>query len=139
MLDKFIHRLSLGDGIVLLGDNNEYGTITLSQIVTDKLHGYKKVKFDLLFQTGSGVIDGVVQYAIVALTPEEIREMTVPATITNGQGKLQLLALGIYNQVEAMIMQAGDEVMHNRSKWVSSIANNVWEPGVLGWDNLGQI
>jgi hypothetical protein len=65
----------------------------------------------------SGVIDGVVQYAIVALTPEEIRAMTVPATITNGQGKLQLLALGIYNQVEAMIMQAGDEEKIYWSDW----------------------
>jgi hypothetical protein len=55
MLDKFIHRLSLGDGIAVSGDNNEYVTITLSQEVTDKLQGYKKVKFDLLFQTGSGV------------------------------------------------------------------------------------
>jgi hypothetical protein len=65
----------------------------------------------------TGVVDGVVQYAIVALTPEEIREMTVPATITNGQGKLQLLALGIYNQVEAMIMQAGDEEKIYWSDW----------------------
>jgi hypothetical protein len=55
MLDKFIHRLSLGDGIAVSGDDNEYVTITLSQEVTDKLQGYKKVKFDLLFQTGSGV------------------------------------------------------------------------------------
>jgi hypothetical protein len=58
------------------------------------------------------VIDGqeaVQQYVIIDLTPEEIRERTVPATITNGQGKLQLYALGIYEQVEAMILMAGNE------------------------------
>jgi hypothetical protein len=58
------------------------------------------------------VIDGeeaLQQYVIIDLTPEEIRERTVPATITNGQGKLQLYALGIYEQVEAMILQAGNE------------------------------
>jgi hypothetical protein len=63
------------------------------------------------------VIEGVQQYLIIDLTPEEIRAMTVPATITNGQGKLQLLALGIYNQVEAMIMQAGDEEKIYWSDW----------------------
>jgi hypothetical protein len=58
------------------------------------------------------VIDGqdaVQQYVIIDLTPEEIRERTVPQTITNGQGKLQLYALGIYEQVEAMILMAGNE------------------------------
>ena len=28
---------------------------------------------------------------------------------------------------------AGDKVAHNGKTWVSSIDNNVWEPGVYGW------
>lgn len=28
----------------------------------------------------------------------------------------------------------GDIVMHNGKKWESSIGNNVWEPGVYGWE-----
>ena len=28
----------------------------------------------------------------------------------------------------------GDIVMHNGKKWKSSIDNNVWEPGVYGWE-----
>lgn len=28
----------------------------------------------------------------------------------------------------------GAKVTHNGKKWVSNIANNVWEPGVYGWD-----
>lgn len=28
----------------------------------------------------------------------------------------------------------GDIVMHNEKKWKSSIDNNVWEPGVYGWE-----
>lgn len=28
----------------------------------------------------------------------------------------------------------GDKVKHNGSVWVSTIDNNVWEPGVYGWD-----
>ena len=28
----------------------------------------------------------------------------------------------------------GDKVSHNGSTWVCTIDNNVWEPGVYGWD-----
>ena len=28
----------------------------------------------------------------------------------------------------------GDKVTHNGTTWVSTIDNNVWEPGVYGWD-----
>lgn len=30
----------------------------------------------------------------------------------------------------------GDIVMHNDKKWESSIDNNVWEPGVYGWEEV---
>lgn len=30
--------------------------------------------------------------------------------------------------------QIGDKVIHNGSTWVSTIDNNVWEPGVYGWE-----
>ncbi len=30
----------------------------------------------------------------------------------------------------------GDKVMHNSSKWICTIDNNVWEPGVYGWDPI---
>lgn len=29
---------------------------------------------------------------------------------------------------------SGDKVTHNGSTWVSTVDNNVWEPGVYGWD-----
>ena len=29
---------------------------------------------------------------------------------------------------------SGDKVIHNGSTWVSTIDNNVWEPGVYGWE-----
>lgn len=28
----------------------------------------------------------------------------------------------------------GDKVTHNEHTWVSTVDNNVWEPGVYGWD-----
>ena len=28
----------------------------------------------------------------------------------------------------------GDKVTHNGSTWISTVDNNVWEPGVYGWD-----
>ena len=30
----------------------------------------------------------------------------------------------------------GDKVKHNGKTWVSSIDNNVWAPGVYGWDEV---
>jgi hypothetical protein len=82
------------------------------------------------------VIEGVVQYEVIDLTPEEIRERTVPQTITKGQGKLQLRALGIFNQVEAMIMQAGDaeriywndwDIWRRDSPIINRLAPMIWE------------
>ena len=30
----------------------------------------------------------------------------------------------------------GDKVRHNEKIWVSIVDNNVWEPGVYGWDEV---
>jgi hypothetical protein len=30
----------------------------------------------------------------------------------------------------------GDKVSHNGKNWVSNCDNNVWEPGVYGWDEI---
>lgn len=30
--------------------------------------------------------------------------------------------------------QTGDKVSHNEKHWVSNSDNNVWEPGIFGWD-----
>lgn len=30
----------------------------------------------------------------------------------------------------------GDKVTHNGKTWVSEVDNNVWEPGVYGWDEI---
>lgn len=32
--------------------------------------------------------------------------------------------------------QTGDEVMHKDQKWRSTCDNNVWEPGVYGWETV---
>ena len=55
------------------------------------------------------VIEGVQGYEVVELTPEEIRDLTVPKQITQLQGKLQLDIIKIYDNVEAMIDQSGSQ------------------------------
>ena len=30
----------------------------------------------------------------------------------------------------------GDKVRHNGKVWISTVDNNVWEPGVYGWDEV---
>lgn len=32
--------------------------------------------------------------------------------------------------------QTGDEVMHKDQKWRSTCDNNVWEPGIYGWETV---
>lgn len=32
--------------------------------------------------------------------------------------------------------KTGDKVSHNGKVWVSTVDNNVWEPGVYGWDEV---
>ena len=32
--------------------------------------------------------------------------------------------------------QIGDKVTHNGKTWENTIANNVWEPGVYGWNEI---
>lgn len=32
----------------------------------------------------------------------------------------------------------GDKVTHNGSTWISTVDNNVWEPGVYGWDEVAE-
>lgn len=32
----------------------------------------------------------------------------------------------------------GDKVKHNGKTWVSIVDNNVWEPGVYGWDEVAE-
>ena len=32
----------------------------------------------------------------------------------------------------------GDKVKHNNKVWISTIDNNVWEPGVYGWDEVNE-
>ncbi len=31
----------------------------------------------------------------------------------------------------------GDKVTHNGKTWISTIDNNIWEPGIYGWDEIG--
>jgi hypothetical protein len=76
------------------------------------------------------VVDGVQGYEVVELTPEEIREMTVPKSITQLQGKLQLDLMGLYLQVEAMIEQSGSQAKiywNTAANWErdSPILNNL--------------
>jgi hypothetical protein len=76
------------------------------------------------------VIDGVQGYEVVELTPEEIRDMTVPKLISQLQGKLQLDLMELYLTVEAMIAQSGSQAKiywNTAANWErdSPILNNL--------------
>jgi hypothetical protein len=48
-----------------------------------------------------------VEYQILELTEDELRNKNVPATITTLQGKLLLVKMGLIDQIEEMITQSG--------------------------------
>jgi len=48
-----------------------------------------------------------VEYQIIDLTEDELREKNVPHTISTLQGKLQLIKMGLLDTLEAMINEAG--------------------------------
>jgi hypothetical protein len=78
----------------------------------------------------TAVIDGVQGYEVVELTPEEIREMTVPKLISQLQGKLQLDLMELYLTVEQMIAQSGSQAKiywNTAANWErdSPILNNL--------------
>jgi len=76
------------------------------------------------------VTNGVQGYEVVELTPEEIRDMTVPKLISQLQGKLQLDLMELYLTVEAMIAQSGSQAKiywNTAANWErdSPILNNL--------------
>jgi hypothetical protein len=82
------------------------------------------------------VIEGVQQYAIIDLTQEEIRKRTLPYSITQGQGKLTLLAMGLLPTVEHIVSQAGEEERIYWEYWATwtrdSVILNRIAP-MIGW------
>lgn len=68
--------------------------------------------------------------------PREPDDTVVPPIIKQGQGKLQLAALGLYEMVEAMILHAGIEEKIYWSDWdtwrrdspiINRLAPLIWE------------
>ena len=42
----------------------------------------------------------------------------------------------IQPQGTAGMYATGDKVSHKGKKWISAVVNNVWEPGVYGWNEV---
>jgi hypothetical protein len=57
------------------------------------------------------VINGVQNYEIVALTDLEIRNSSVPFSITPAQGRMMLLQMGLLSTVKASIEYSNNEAL----------------------------
>jgi len=73
----------------------------------------KEPKFDYLLSrvVKTDVIGGVQKYEILPLTDLEIRNISVPFSITPAQGRMQLLEMGLLNQVRSEINNSTDEAL----------------------------
>lgn len=74
------------------------------------------------------------------LQPHTASEIYPPDTATSLYKKIGITEDGIPEWVQPLgatdAYALGDIVMHNGKKWKSTTANNVWEPGVYGWEEV---
>lgn len=52
----------------------------------------------------------------------------------NGSKWDKVSATGKSSNTKYMSYAKGAKVVHNGAKWISTVDNNVWEPGVYGWE-----
>lgn len=72
------------------------------------------------------------------LQPHTIRETWTPPTSPSLFVKVSIEEIPEWVQPTGSTdaYQVGDKVTHNGKTWVCTVANNTWEPGVYGWDEV---
>ena len=90
------------------------------------------------YVTGQRVLHGVVLYKVLQdhtsqddWTPDAAPSLFARVLIPDAT------AIPEWEQPDSTNpYMSGDKVSHNGSTWVSTIDNNVWEPGVYGWETM---
>lgn len=63
--------------------------------------------------------------------PSETPSMWKPVADPTEEYPMWVQPLGAYDTYAT-----GDKVSHNDKRWVSTVDNNVWEPGIYGWEEV---
>jgi chitodextrinase len=117
--------------------------VKLRNLATDEMSAavpnlYPTWKANVEYKTGDRVLyDGVLYKVLIDHTSQEV---WTPITASGLFAKVLIPNENIipeWEQPESTNpYMAGDKVTYNGSTWVSTINNNVWQPGVYGWETV---
>ena len=90
------------------------------------------------YTAGNRVLyDNVLYTVLQSHTAQEGREPTVAPSLFAEVLIPDATVIPEWEQPESTNpYKTGDKVTHNGSTWISTVDNNVWEPGVYGWEEV---
>lgn len=98
----------------------------------------KAYKTKDIFSYGVNAVGEPQLYQV--LQPHTASDIYPPDTANSLYKKIGITEEGIPEWVQPLgatdAYDMGDVVMHKGQKWKSIAANNVWEPGVYGWEEV---
>lgn len=99
---------------------------------------YPEWKEDIAYEVGERVTYGDVLYKV--LTAHTSQATWTPNVSASLFAKVLIPDENVIPEWEqpdsTNPYMVGDKVSHNGKTWVSNVDNNVWEPGVYGWDEV---
>lgn len=117
--------------------------VTLRRIATDEMslqvpNLYPTWKIGVSYEAGDRILYGDVLYKV--LTSHISQEDWIPDVAVSLFAKVLIPDVNIIPEWEqpnsTNPYMKDDKVTHNGKTWVSNIDNNVWEPGVYGWNEI---
>lgn len=99
---------------------------------------YPEWQADTRYITGDRIQYGNVLYS--CLQTHTSQDTWTPDTVPSLWAKVLVVAPDVISEWEqpdsTNPYMIGDKVTHNDTVWQSTVDNNVWEPGVYGWEEI---
>ena len=117
--------------------------VKLRELATDEMslqvpNLYPTWKVEVSYKAGERVLYGDTLYKV--LQDHISQETWTPINSPSLFAKVLIPDVNIIPEWEqpdsTNPYKAGDKVSHNGKIWTSTIDNNVWEPGVYGWEEV---
>lgn len=117
--------------------------VTLRRIATDEMslqvpNLYPTWKMGVSYEAGDRILYSNVLYKV--LTSHISQEDWTPDVAVSLFAKVLIPDVNVIPEWEqpnsTNPYMKDDKVTHNGKTWVSNIDNNVWEPGVYGWNEI---
>ena len=117
--------------------------VKLRNLATDEMslqvpNLYPTWKVDVAYAVGDRVLYGGILYKVITAhtsqatwTPTDAPSLFAKVLIPDDN------VIPEWEQPDSTnAYKAGDKVTHNGKTWISTVDNNVWEPGAYGWEEV---